>query len=109
MLIHCMQESDLFDEQLIEVELPIVDKDKDRRVLLGGRSVDEYLNLHPISAVHLPIPLNFVLVGFDHDGNHNVHLSPEEVKVCCLQFRIMEAGQLRASSVKYNNSSKDLI
>lgn len=38
-----------------------------------------YLGLSRIEGVHLPIPVNVLLIGFDGDGNHDVEIRPEEL------------------------------
>eukprot|EP00271_Cylindrocystis_brebissonii_P006328 TRINITY_DN19063_c0_g1_i1.p1 TRINITY_DN19063_c0_g1~~TRINITY_DN19063_c0_g1_i1.p1 ORF type:complete len:958 (+),score=258.02 TRINITY_DN19063_c0_g1_i1:129-3002(+) len=39
-----------------------------------------YLQLHAVDAIYLPIPINFVFVGFSGNGNHGVMLDEEVLK-----------------------------
>ena len=49
--------------------------------LAQARSIAEYLSLRPISEVHLPLPLNFVFIGFGADGAMNVEIPMKELEV----------------------------
>lgn len=40
-----------------------------------------YLGLSPITGIHLPVPVNIILIGFHHDGNKKIQIRPEELKV----------------------------
>ena len=41
--------------------------------------VASYLGLSSVEGIHLPIPVNVVLIGFDGDGKTNVRIRPEEL------------------------------
>ncbi|CAN6485674.1 unnamed protein product [Victoria cruziana] len=43
-------------------------------------SVANYLKLSEIESLYLPIPVNFIFVGFDGKGNHEFKLGPEEIE-----------------------------
>ncbi|GAX80726.1 hypothetical protein CEUSTIGMA_g8161.t1 [Chlamydomonas eustigma] len=40
-------------------------------------NVAEYLGLSPVEAIHMPVPLTIVFVGFSNDGNMGVDVSSE--------------------------------
>ncbi|EFJ49585.1 hypothetical protein VOLCADRAFT_89945 [Volvox carteri f. nagariensis] len=46
---------------------------------LGSANLAEYLGLFPVDSLHLPIPLNVVLVGFHGDGNAGVNITTWEL------------------------------
>ncbi|KAG2435642.1 hypothetical protein HXX76_006844 [Chlamydomonas incerta] len=46
---------------------------------LGNSTLAEYLGLHQIQSLHMPVPLNVVLVGFAGDGNGGVNVSQHEL------------------------------
>jgi len=50
------------------------------RLTRGSGSVAAHLGLRPIDALHLPLPVNVLLIGFGGDGEGNVTLSEEEVR-----------------------------
>ncbi|GMH36984.1 hypothetical protein BSKO_04857 [Bryopsis sp. KO-2023] len=52
----------------------------DKGRYLRSNSLAEYLGLSPVDALHLPVPVNVLLVGFRGDGHMKVDLPPEEVK-----------------------------
>ncbi|XP_050372291.1 uncharacterized protein LOC126790182 [Argentina anserina] len=43
-------------------------------------NVAKYLNLLPIESMYLPVPVNFIFVGFDGKGNYDFKLHPEELE-----------------------------
>eukprot|EP00850_Spirogloea_muscicola_P008409 SM000044S16056 [mRNA] locus=s44:724838:732915:- [translate_table: standard] len=49
----------------------------DRYVKAG--SVASYLGLSQVDSLYLPIPINFVFVGFSGEGNHGLRLGEEEL------------------------------
>jgi hypothetical protein len=75
-----MQEEDLFGGRIIETD-NLFSAPATRSSLALGTSLDEHLGLRPVTAVHLPVPLNFVFVGFKGEGKQNVELSAKEVLV----------------------------
>jgi len=46
---------------------------------MSAPSIASYLGLRRIEALHMPVPLSIVFVGFDGDGNMHVKLSGEEL------------------------------
>lgn len=46
---------------------------------MSNATLAEYLGLHQIHSLHLPVPLNVVLVGFAGDGNGGVNVSQHEL------------------------------
>lgn len=50
----------------------------DKPDFLKSKNLADYLGLSRVDAVHLPVPVNVLLVGFDGHGNKNVNISGEE-------------------------------
>lgn len=47
---------------------------------LGSPSLADYLGLSPVESLHLPVPLNVILVGFAGDGNAGVNITLPELE-----------------------------
>mmetsp|Transcript_29994 Transcript_29994/g.84626 ORF Transcript_29994/g.84626 Transcript_29994/m.84626 type:complete len:1013 (+) Transcript_29994:261-3299(+) len=47
--------------------------------LVESYNLANYLNLRPVRALHMPIPVHIIFIGFEGDGNLGVQLSSEEV------------------------------
>ncbi|MCO5572254.1 hypothetical protein L7F22_026007 [Adiantum nelumboides] len=43
-------------------------------------SVADYLKLAPVESIYLPIPINFIFIGFDGKGNQGMTLGEEELQ-----------------------------
>jgi hypothetical protein len=39
-----------------------------------------YLGLLPVETIHLPVPLNFIFVGFAQDGNQGLNYTAQELQ-----------------------------
>lgn len=46
---------------------------------MASRSLADYLGLRRVEALHMPVPLSIVFIGFAGDGNMQVNLSGEEL------------------------------
>ncbi|KAG1658750.1 hypothetical protein FOA52_000863 [Chlamydomonas sp. UWO 241] len=53
---------------------------ENKTAFLESSSVADFLGLHHVDAVHMPIPLSIVLIGFSGDGNLGVNLSLAQVQ-----------------------------
>eukprot|EP00798_Chlamydomonas_sp_ICE-L_P024546 gene24546-10156_t len=51
----------------------------DKEVFLAAENLATYLGLEKVNAVHMPMPLTFVFLGFTGDGNHKIDIDEEEV------------------------------
>ena len=51
----------------------------DPDVFAESSDVAAYLGLSSVEGIHLPIPVNVVLIGFDGDGRTKVQIRPEEL------------------------------
>ncbi len=47
---------------------------------LSSGSLASYLNLGPVEAMHMPVPVNVMFVGFQGDGNLHVNISGEQLQ-----------------------------
>mmetsp|Transcript_32185 Transcript_32185/g.96098 ORF Transcript_32185/g.96098 Transcript_32185/m.96098 type:complete len:1123 (-) Transcript_32185:516-3884(-) len=52
-----------------------------REEFLAADNLAEYIGLSRVNAVHMPVPLNFVFVGFEGDGNLDISYTVEELQV----------------------------
>lgn len=52
----------------------------DKAEYLQSRNLAEYLGLSRVDALHLPVPVNVILLGFKGDGHMNVNVTSEELK-----------------------------
>lgn len=52
----------------------------DKADYLQSRNLAEYLGLSRVDALHLPVPVNVILLGFKSDGHMDVDVSAEEMK-----------------------------
>ncbi|KAL2330430.1 hypothetical protein Fmac_018011 [Flemingia macrophylla] len=43
-------------------------------------NIANYLKLQEVDSVHLPIPMNFIFIGFEGKGSHEFKLLPEEIE-----------------------------
>ncbi|KAK9097652.1 hypothetical protein Syun_024697 [Stephania yunnanensis] len=43
-------------------------------------SIANYMKLSEVSTLYLPVPLNFIFIGFDGKGNHDFKLGPQELE-----------------------------
>lgn len=43
-------------------------------------NIANYLNLHEVDSMHLPVPVNFIFIGFEGSGNQAFMLQPEELE-----------------------------
>lgn len=43
-------------------------------------NVASYLDLEHVDAIYIPVPLNFIFIGFSGTGNHGLRLGEEELK-----------------------------
>ncbi|XP_048494940.1 uncharacterized protein LOC104886808 isoform X2 [Beta vulgaris subsp. vulgaris] len=43
-------------------------------------NIANYLKLQEIDSMHLPVPVNFIFIGFEGRGNHEFTLQPEELE-----------------------------
>lgn len=43
-------------------------------------NVANYLKLLPVDSIYLPVPVNFIFIGFDGKGNQEFKLHPEEIE-----------------------------
>ncbi|KAJ4930471.1 hypothetical protein NE237_008258 [Protea cynaroides] len=43
-------------------------------------NIANYLNLLEVESVYLPVPVNFIFIGFEGKGNHEFKLGPEELE-----------------------------
>ncbi|KXZ55672.1 hypothetical protein GPECTOR_2g1222 [Gonium pectorale] len=50
-----------------------------RQEFLASANLAEYLGLAPVESLHLPVPLNVILLGFAGDGNGGVNISLPEL------------------------------
>jgi hypothetical protein len=48
--------------------------------VLKSHNLAQYLGLSRVEALHMPIPLNIVLVGFSADGNLQVNISTAQIQ-----------------------------
>lgn len=55
-------------------------KDSDKPDFLKAGNLATFLGLHSIRSVHMPIPLNFIFVGFHADGHLKVNISHTELQ-----------------------------
>lgn len=51
-----------------------------RQAFLNTSNLAEFLGVFPIEAIHMPVPINFVFVGFNGDGNMGVNYSSSELQ-----------------------------
>ena len=49
-------------------------EDQERRRYLSAESLASYLGIQSVRAVHVPVPVNLILVGFDGDGHMGLRL-----------------------------------
>ncbi len=47
---------------------------------IDAGSIGNYLGLSPVRSLHMPVPLNILLIGFNGDGEAGVELAPEELQ-----------------------------
>ncbi|CAD5169905.1 unnamed protein product [Musa acuminata subsp. malaccensis] len=45
----------------------------------AGSNIANYLKLSEVDSIYLPIPVNFIFIGFEGKGNHEFKLGPEEL------------------------------
>lgn len=50
----------------------------DKATYMKSKNLAEYLGLSRVDAVHLPVPVNVLLVGFDGNGYKNVNITGED-------------------------------
>ncbi|CBI38951.3 unnamed protein product, partial [Vitis vinifera] len=43
-------------------------------------NIANYLKLLEVDSIHLPVPVNFIFIGFEGKGNHEFKLHPEELE-----------------------------
>ncbi|KHN32933.1 hypothetical protein glysoja_037104 [Glycine soja] len=43
-------------------------------------NIANYLKLQEVDSVHLPVPMNFIFIGFEGKGSHEFKLLPEEIE-----------------------------
>lgn len=43
-------------------------------------NIANYLKLLEVDSMHLPVPVNFIFIGFEGKGNHEFKLHPEELE-----------------------------
>ncbi|XP_042489377.1 uncharacterized protein LOC122069430 [Macadamia integrifolia] len=43
-------------------------------------NIANYLNLLEVESIYLPVPVNFIFIGFEGKGNHEFKLGPEELE-----------------------------
>ncbi|RDX88687.1 hypothetical protein CR513_29686, partial [Mucuna pruriens] len=43
-------------------------------------NIANYLKLQEVDSIHLPVPVNFIFIGFEGKGNHEFKLLPEEIE-----------------------------
>ncbi|KAL5660638.1 hypothetical protein ACJX0J_027763, partial [Zea mays] len=43
-------------------------------------NIANYLSLAEVDSIYLPIPVNFIFIGFDGNGRHEFKLGPEELE-----------------------------
>ncbi|XP_020220501.1 uncharacterized protein LOC109803372 isoform X1 [Cajanus cajan] len=43
-------------------------------------NIANYLKLQEVDSIHLPIPMNFIFIGFEGKGSHEFKLLPEEIE-----------------------------
>jgi hypothetical protein len=48
--------------------------------VLASHNLAQYLGLSKVEALHMPVPLNIVLVGFSADGNLQVNISTAQIQ-----------------------------
>mmetsp|Transcript_38308 Transcript_38308/g.85303 ORF Transcript_38308/g.85303 Transcript_38308/m.85303 type:complete len:1048 (+) Transcript_38308:131-3274(+) len=52
----------------------------DKQAFLDARNMADYLGLSPVEAMHMPVPLSIVFIGFAGDGNMNVNVTTAEIQ-----------------------------
>ncbi|XP_020395562.1 uncharacterized protein [Zea mays] len=50
------------------------------RLFLYQGNIANYLSLAEVDSIYLPIPVNFIFIGFDGNGRHEFKLGPEELE-----------------------------
>lgn len=53
----------------------------DRKHFLASRDLASYLGLNRVNGLHLPVPVNIILIGFQNDGNREISLKSEDLQV----------------------------
>ncbi|KAG5058978.1 hypothetical protein AAZX31_01G000800 [Glycine max] len=43
-------------------------------------NIANYLKLQEVDSIHLPVPMNFIFIGFEGKGSHEFKLLPEEIE-----------------------------
>ncbi|KOM25359.1 hypothetical protein LR48_Vigan102s001700 [Vigna angularis] len=43
-------------------------------------NIANYLKLQEVDSIHLPVPVNFIFIGFEGKGSHEFKLLPEEIE-----------------------------
>jgi hypothetical protein len=51
------------------------------QAFLNTSNLAEFLGIVPVEAIHMPVPMNFVFVGFAGDGNMGVNYTSAELQV----------------------------
>ncbi len=92
--IHLLKPFDVFHYSVKVNELGIGKQESDcelKIVIAVAGYLAYYLKLQEIDAIYIPIPINFIFVGFDGEGNHGnflglmvEHLKLHASWVCCL-------------------------
>ncbi|XP_061990573.1 uncharacterized protein LOC133708993 [Rosa rugosa] len=83
-LFNLKQKSRFWSESVIrndfdDLESPAAAKTTFANFTAAG-NVANYLKLLPIESMYLPVPVNFIFVGFDGNGNQEFKLHPEELE-----------------------------
>ncbi|KAL6194769.1 hypothetical protein ACLB2K_035845 [Fragaria x ananassa] len=83
-LFNLKQKSRFWSESVIrsdfdDLESPLTGATSFTNFTVAG-NVANYLKLLPIESMYLPVPVNFIFVGFDGKGNQDFKLHPEELE-----------------------------
>ncbi|KAL6634378.1 hypothetical protein ACP70R_027049 [Stipagrostis hirtigluma subsp. patula] len=86
-LFNLKPKSKFWTESLIRTEFDDLEgsasRDSSNKALLNftrSGNIANYMSLAEVDSIYLPIPVNFIFIGFDGKGGHEFKLGPEELE-----------------------------
>nr|CAB3446569.1 unnamed protein product [Digitaria exilis] len=86
-LFNLKAKSKFWTESVIRTEFDVLEgsalRDSSKKGMLNftrAGNIANYMSLAEVDSIYLPIPVNFIFIGFDGKGGHEFKLGPEELE-----------------------------